>query len=163
MPTIVNSHNLSSRLHKTLSMRKDFSIMSVPAFALFKASRNLVDAEGFFNNVCARLRSLQGSTKPCRCGSNQESHKDIQTVRKQCLAKRCRGRLHRSAQGMACLDIEAFLEPRCRPAPLCRAARRTCSDSTLQNSAPVSGTTPRHPRQSCTRLGVRFGLLAHRK
>jgi hypothetical protein len=53
---------------------------------------------------------------------------------------------------MACLDIEAFLEPRCRPAPLCRAARRTCSDSTLQNSAPVSGTTPRHPRQSCTRL-----------
>ena len=65
---------------------------------------------------------------------NKESHTNIQTLRKKCLAECCRGRLHRSAQGRACLDIEAFQEPRCRPAPLCRASGRTCSDSTLRNS-----------------------------
>ena len=34
----------------------------------------------------------------------------------------------------ASLDIEATQEPRCRPTPLCRAPRRTCSDSTSRNS-----------------------------
>ena len=61
-------------------------------------------------------------------------HTYIQTLREKRLAKRCRGRLHGSAQGRACLDIEASLEPRCRPTPLCRAFGRTCSDSTLRNS-----------------------------
>ncbi|MEE3430945.1 MAG: hypothetical protein VZR34_08730, partial [Candidatus Cryptobacteroides sp.] len=53
---------------------------------------------------------------------------------KKRLAKRCRGRQHGSAQGRACFDIEASQEPRCRPSPLCRAAGRTYSDSTLRNS-----------------------------
>ena len=64
-------------------------------------------------------------------------HTYIQTLREKRLAKRCRGRLHGSAQGRACLDIGASQEPRCRPTPLCRAFGRTCSDSTLRNS-----TTP---------------------
>ena len=61
-------------------------------------------------------------------------HTDIQTVRKNRLAERCRGRPHRSAWGRACLDIDASQEPRCRPTPLCRASGRTSSDSTSRNS-----------------------------
>ena len=54
-------------------MLKDYSIMPVPAFALFKVSQNLAD------------------------DAKKESDKDIQTLRNKRLAKRCRGRLHESA------------------------------------------------------------------
>ena len=64
----------------------------------------------------------------------KELHTDIQTFRNKRLAKRCRGRLHGSAWGRACLDIDASQEPRCRPTPLCRASGRTSSDSTSRNS-----------------------------
>ena len=74
----------------------------------------------------------------------KESDTDIQTVRKNRLAERCRGRLHGSAWGRACLDIDASQEPRCRPTPLCRASGRTSSDSTLRNLSPSSRTTPSH-------------------